>query len=130
MLEAAGIGAPIAVHFDEELQEDLFLEEFLEGHALSLILCRNDIAFSQIGTQLVVEHPELNRGTHKLRTVVLIAGSHVGLHRSQGDNLTIETRSAAVEEDNLVYQVLELVAHIVLVTGEVGSHLTRFLIIE
>ena len=64
------------------------------------------------------------------KKIVLIAGSHVGLHRSQGDNLTIETRSAAVEEDNLVYQVLELVAHIVLVTGEVGSHLTRFLIVE
>ena len=29
MLEAAGIGAPVAVHFDEELEEDLFLEEVL-----------------------------------------------------------------------------------------------------
>ena len=29
MLEAGGGGAPIAVHFDEELEEDLFLEEVL-----------------------------------------------------------------------------------------------------
>ena len=29
MLEAAGVGTPIAVHFDKELEEDLFLEELL-----------------------------------------------------------------------------------------------------
>ena len=33
MLEAAGIGTPVAVHFDEKLKEDLFLEEVLNVFA-------------------------------------------------------------------------------------------------
>ena len=30
MLEAVGVGTPILVHFDEELEEDLLLEEVLD----------------------------------------------------------------------------------------------------
>ena len=30
MLEATGVGAPVAVHFDKELEEDLLLEEVLD----------------------------------------------------------------------------------------------------
>ena len=30
MLKAGGGGAPVAVHFDEELEEDLFLEEVFD----------------------------------------------------------------------------------------------------
>ena len=33
VFEAAGIGTPVAVHFDEELEEDLFLEEVLDVFA-------------------------------------------------------------------------------------------------
>ena len=55
MSEAAGVGAPIAVHFDEELEEDLFLEELLNVFAcLGADAFEGSTGFSDKDTLLAV----------------------------------------------------------------------------